>query len=319
MAIPDHAPDAHARPPDSLKAYFKRWQKADRREIEQSNDIVDALNAANSTSEGVSDRDHDSDDVLCEKDRPEIVEVEGCPGLLLFPGLLSPTKQIWLLDRLLHRDLSNPQHLTNVHLFHDVQYPEPTSPKTPASFFSMNCTTALQPKDPSTHKSMSIDQMLRRKLRWMTLGGQYDWTNKVYPDEIPPEFPPDISHLLKSRFPEVDAQAAIVNLYTPGDTLAMHRDVSEECDRGLISISSGCDALFVVSNDDSAAPATIRLRSGDAVLMSGASRYAWHGVPKILAETCPEYLSDWPGEKYRDWRGWMKSKRINLNVRQMKE
>jgi hypothetical protein len=65
------------------------------------------------------------------------------------------------------------------------------------------------------------------------------------------------------------------------------------------------------------------LRSGDAILMSGASRYVWHGVPKILAGTCPDWLREWPDVPrqvpYRQWRGWMNNKRINLNVRQMKE
>jgi alkylated DNA repair protein alkB family protein 1 len=67
---------------------------------------------------------------------------------------------------------------------------------------------------------------------------------------------------------------------------------------------------------------TLRLRSGSAVYMSGSSRFAWHGVPQIVAGTCPEYLSDWPGTadgegQYEEWRGWMASKRVNLNVRQM--
>ena len=65
----------------------------------------------------------------------------------------------------------------------------------------------------------------------------------------------------------------------------------------------------------------LRLRSGDAIYMTGESRFAWHGVPKVLKGTCPEYLEDWPAEggEYEEWRGWMKNKRINLNVRQMKD
>lgn len=58
--------------------------------------------------------------------------------------------------------------------------------------------------------------------------------------------------------------------------------------------------------------------------MSGKSRYAWHGVPKVLADTCPEWLEDWPAvgseenkERFKAHKGWLKGKRINLNVRQM--
>jgi alkylated DNA repair protein alkB homolog 1 len=62
------------------------------------------------------------------------------------------------------------------------------------------------------------------------------------------------------------------------------------------------------------------LRSGDAVIMAGESRFAWHGVPKIIPATCPDYLASWPGkESYPKWDSWMKEKRINLNVRQMGE
>lgn len=65
----------------------------------------------------------------------------------------------------------------------------------------------------------------------------------------------------------------------------------------------------------------LRLRSGDAIYMSEDARYAWHGVPKVLKGTCPDYLADWPAGdgQYDDWRGWMKNKRINLNVRQMRD
>lgn len=65
----------------------------------------------------------------------------------------------------------------------------------------------------------------------------------------------------------------------------------------------------------------LRLRSGDAIYMSEDARYAWHGVPKVLKGTCPDYLADWPADdgRYEEWRGWMKTKRINLNVRQMRD
>lgn len=76
----------------------------------------------------------------------------------------------------------------------------------------------------------------------------------------------------------------------------------------------------------------LRIRSGDVVVMSGESRWAWHGVPKIFADGCPKELANWPDvatdhnhvetenlsrEGLEKWKGWMKSKRINLNIRQM--
>jgi len=120
----------------------------------------------------------------------------------------------------------------------------------------------------------------------------------------------------------MEAQAAIVNLYSPGDTLSLHRDVSEDVDRGLVSISLGCDCLFVIGlegldGDSESRQMVLRLRSGDVIYMSGESRYAWHGVPKIIPNTCPGYLENWP-EGFK-WGGFMRNARVNLNVRQMKE
>lgn len=238
-------------------------------------------------------------------------------------------------------------------MFHDLQYP-PTDAKddgsasslqkpdfTPSaqqsstpphpSFFTYPPTSTISfpPKDPTIHKPLSITRFLNRSLRWCTLGGQYDWTAKLYPSAPPPTFPADTAQMLTSLFPDIKAQAAIVNLYSPGDTLSLHRDVSEESDKGLVSVSLGCECLFVVGlgkkGIDGGDYVTVRLRSGDAVVMSNQARWAWHGVPKILKGTCPKYLEDWPAEdgkdgdegKYEAWRGWMKSKRVNLNVRQM--
>jgi alkylated DNA repair protein alkB family protein 1 len=184
-----------------------------------------------------------------------------------------------------------------------------------------------------------LESFLTKKLRWATLGGQYDWTAKVYPTGPTPTFPPDITKFLETLFPAMKAEAAILNLYSPGDVLSMHRDVAEESDKGLISISIGCDAVFVIGlgqdhTDETSngtvpddveprSPLVIRLRSGDAVFMGGKSRFAWHGVPKIIPNTCPDHLKDWPASEedkscdYKQWKGWMTNKRINLNVRQM--
>lgn len=234
-----------------------------------------------------------------------------------------------------HRDLSNPAHQTNLHLHYDLPYIEEAEPEVDRSFFSLppDSPTTFTPKDPDVHKPLTIKQVLDKKLSWVTLGGQYDWTNRVYPDQRPPEFPPDIAEFLQTLFPQTLAQAAIVNFYKTGDTMMMHRDVSEKANKGLVSLSIGCDALFMIApndyaermadpdkNNNSEKPyLLLRLKSGDAIYMSQESRYAWHGVPKVLKGTCPDFLADWPAEngKYEDWKGWMQNKRINLNVRQV--
>jgi alkylated DNA repair protein alkB family protein 1 len=224
-----------------------------------------------------------------------------------------------LLSRLLHRDLCNPAHLTNIHTHYTLAYPPSNS-----SFFSLSPLSkdaVATPIDPTVHKALTVSQLVNKKMRWTTLGGQYDWTAKQYPNDTPPPFPEDVKTLLEAVFTDTKAEAAIVNLYSPGDTLSVHRDVAEASSHGLVSLSLGCDAIFVIGTDDKVI--TLRLTSGSAVYMSGPSRFAWHGVPQIVAGTCPDHLQQWPGGDsdtdgaFDKWKGWMAGKRVNLNVRQM--
>lgn len=266
------------------------------------------------------------------------------------PSLIPDNTQSELISRLLHRDLATEKHQTNLHKHYNIPYglsvednrhtkSQAATEDNIPSFFrtSPSSETSFEPLDADIHKPLTISQALNKKLRWITLGGQYDWTLKKYPVEEPPSFPKDIADLVRHAFPAIKPEAAIVNVYSPGDTLSLHRDVSEESDQGIISISLGCDAIFIVglagiAGEESTGIA-IRLRSGDAVYMSGRSRYAWHGVPSILRGSCPQRLSQWPAslpqsefedfEKqdigaFESWRGWMSTKRVNLNIRQMK-
>jgi len=101
------------------------------------------------------------------------------------------------------RDLSNPLHQTNLHLHYHIPYPNCET----SSFFGYHEPekVLLYPKDPKVHKPLTVVQMMRKKLRWMTLGGQYDWTRKVYPEMDTKEarnlvapFPHDTATLIHS-------------------------------------------------------------------------------------------------------------------------
>ncbi|KAK4508410.1 hypothetical protein PRZ48_002148 [Zasmidium cellare] len=331
--------DAHAKPPARLREVYKEYQKLKPSALDDSPNLIQFDNDARpSNDQVVEDKsvrlpnelreilseflsehtDHSRNGIPFELKQTPVYQVPNLPGLLIYPSLLPPQIQLSLLDRLLHRDISNPAHKTNVHLHHHVPYPQPKDPEAPvsrASYFDPSSSNLeFPPKDPTLHKPLSTPQFLSKKLRWCTLGGQYDWTAKQYPSSTPPPFPPDLKSLIETIFP-MRAEAAILNLYSPGDTLSLHRDVSEECGAPLVSISLGCDAVFVCGLGEEAA--VLRLRSGDAVLMSGESRYAWHGVPKIVEGTCPAWMEGWPGEEFGEWEGWMRGKRVNLNVRQM--
>ncbi|KAF2123551.1 oxidoreductase [Dothidotthia symphoricarpi CBS 119687] len=336
--------DPHERPPLSIRNVYKKYQKMKMKDLDQDVEIVDlsrhistlldskvrvvkhlSMTDLMSAFQAFARQDLDIESVETSSDVP-VYEHEDMPGLHIVPSLLPPEIQSILLSRLLHRDLSTPAHLTNIHTHYNIAYPP-----SHASFFSIppnSPDSVANPIDPTIHKPISVSQLLKKKMRWTTLGGQYDWTNKQYPDVTPPAFPPDIKTLLESVFTDTKSEAAIVNLYSPGDTLSVHRDVAETSSTGLVSISLGCDAIFVIGTSSTSAEAdnkamALRLRSGSAVYMSGSSRFAWHGVPQIVPGTCPEYLQDWPGssdsDEFEAWKGWMAGKRVNLNVRQMWE
>jgi alkylated DNA repair protein alkB family protein 1 len=205
----------------------------------------------------------------------------------------------------------------------------------------------LLPLNPlSNHKPLNMTQFLVKKLRWLTLGSQYDWTSRSYDKQKAMPFPADIARLVTGLFKNAfQPESGVVLIYGSKDYMPVHRDVSEECKRGLASFSLGCDGLFILSreknglNGEGAVDGenkmdeerememlVLRVRSGDCVWMGGETRWCWHAMPKVMAGTCPSWLEDWPVEKdgsgkgrkeYQKWKGFMKGKRVNISCRQV--
>ncbi len=67
-------------------------------------------------------------------------------------------------------------------------------------------------------------------------------------------------------------------------TLSGHTDHSEkDLARPLLSLSFGQSAIFLIGGPTKQTrPKALLLNSGDVVIMSGESRLAYHGVPKVL-------------------------------------
>lgn len=134
------------------------------------------------------------------------------------------------------------------------------------------------------------------KLRWVTLGRQYDWTARTYLDEAPP-LPSALSTLADAVVaaiplpPEAEVQpfdAAICNLYQsarrPSDRLGGHTDeVEPNAASPLVTLSLGLPCIFLLGGRTRfEKPTPILLRSGSALVMAGRARHAYHGVPTVL-------------------------------------
>jgi alkylated DNA repair protein (DNA oxidative demethylase) len=104
-----------------------------------------------------------------------------------------------------------------------------------------------------------------------------------------PEIPGRIREIFARIWPpSVGYDSMLVLRYdaTQGDSLGMHSDEDEfDLDSALVTISLGADAEFRLGSlerdDDSRADSMV-LHSGDAVVMSGASRRWRHQVKRVM-------------------------------------
>jgi len=82
-------------------------------------------------------------------------------------------------------------------------------------------------------------------------------------------------------------EACLINYYGPEARLGLHRDEDEEAkDAPILSLSLGDSALFRLGGPTRKSPTrSVRLASGDAVVLEGPSRNWFHGVDRILPGT----------------------------------
>lgn len=192
------------------------------------------------------------------------------------------------------------------------------------------CEGHLATSSRKTSKPVSA-QVLLRKLRWSTLGLQFDWPKRNYDVSLPHNKIPETLCQLAKRLAapampvgeEFQPEAAIVNYFGLGDTLGGHLDDMEaDWSKPIVSMSLGCKAIFLLggkSREDP--PLAMFLRSGDAVLMAGEARECFHGVPRIFtdnenAEIAPLELQ-FSHEDDCSFLEYIRTSRININIRQV--
>ena len=163
------------------------------------------------------------------------------------------------------------------------------------------------------------------KLAWVTLGYHYNWDKKIYERTKFSSFPLCLSELVKHiasclNFKTFDPDAAIINYYNMKSTLGIHNDHSEEePNEPIVSISFGLTAIFLMGTAKvEEKPLPLFLKSGDIVLMSGQSRFAYHAVPAVIQELVDcDWNCDEDDTAWKPYSDYIKLHRINISVRQV--
>ena len=82
-------------------------------------------------------------------------------------------------------------------------------------------------------------------------------------------------------------EACLINLYEGKAKMGAHQDRDEaDFSAPVLSVSLGDDAVFHVGGPKRTDPKVrVTLRSGDVLLLEGASRLAFHGIDRVLPGT----------------------------------
>jgi alkylated DNA repair protein (DNA oxidative demethylase) len=146
-----------------------------------------------------------------------------------------------------------------------------------------------QPTMPRSGKPMSVRMTNLGPLGWISDISGYRY-GELHPETGKPW--PAIPKALLDLWDEVSdypasPQACLVNWYEGSSRLGLHIDADETAkDAPVVSVSLGSRALFRLGGEKRSDPASsMRLASGDVVVLGGRSRRAYHGVDRIYPDS----------------------------------
>lgn len=140
---------------------------------------------------------------------------------------------------------------------------------------------------PRSGKPLSVAQTNCGPLGWLSdkaYGYRYEprhpVTGKVWPP-IPERLLVVWQDL--ARYPH-PPEACLINYYTQGTKMGLHQDRDEQdFSAPVVSVSLGDTAVFRIGGTSRKAPTrSMRLASGDVLVLEGEDRLAFHGVDRIL-------------------------------------
>lgn len=146
------------------------------------------------------------------------------------------------------------------------------------------------PTMPRTGKPMSVRMTNCGALGWVTdkeNGYRYQATHPTTGKDWP-AIPDQLTAIWNefSDYPHAP-EACLINFYEASAKMGLHQDRDEKVfDAPVLSISLGDSCLFRVGTDQRAgSTVSVKLDSGDLIMLSGKARLAYHGVDRIYPET----------------------------------
>ncbi|WVZ51810.1 hypothetical protein U9M48_002920 [Paspalum notatum var. saurae] len=238
------------------------------------------------------------------------------PGFYFIPGALATEEQCYWIRESLETFPQPPNRTNLTAIYGSISYlliaaknqkilVEVENPEVQERNEQNNCSRITQFKNFKFVEDSEIQKgeecmstaatTLVRKLRWSTLGLQFDWSKRNYDVSLPHNKIPDplaslakkMASLAMPPGEEFKPEAAIVNYYGPSDMLGGHVDDME------------IDWTKPITRDE--VPTAMFLRSGDILMMAGEARECFHGVPRIFIDSDQQELSEL-------------NSRININI-----
>jgi alkylated DNA repair protein (DNA oxidative demethylase) len=145
------------------------------------------------------------------------------------------------------------------------------------------------PTMPRSGRPFTVRMSNLGKLGWVSDRAGYRYQDR-HPEtgESWPPIPAQVMDVwrMASDYPH-EPEACLVNYYREGAKMGLHRDEDEEdFVAPVVSISLGDTAIFRIGGTERGGPTeTLKLASGDVLVMGGASRLRYHGIDRVLTGT----------------------------------
>jgi len=148
---------------------------------------------------------------------------------------------------------------------------------------------AYTPRMPRSGRPLSVRMSNCGPLGWVTDEAGYRY-QPLHPETRQP-WPP-MPALITAAWQALASyphppESCLINCYGPQAKMGLHQDRDEQAfDAPVVSLSLGDTCLFRIGGTRRGDPTgTLRLASGDALVLGGEARLAFHGVDRIMPGT----------------------------------